>query len=83
MKINEVTIYRLDATNTELDIRIYEKYDTSPINGNWYATNHCTTGDRAYPLDTYNHAPTYDSLSKILEKNFQDMMPFKGQLELF
>ncbi len=82
MKISEVTIYKLEATNTELDIRVYEKYDTYPyyrINEKWYATD----GSRIYPIDAQDYAPTYDTLSKILEKNFQDMMPFKGQLELF
>lgn len=81
MKISEVTVYKLEATNIELGISIYDRYDTSPyykINGDWYATN----GNRLFPLDTINKL-VFDGLCKVLEDNFKEMMPFKGQLELF
>ena len=81
MKINEIVIYKLEATNKELNIGTYDKYDSSPyykINGNWYATN----GNRIFPLETYDKL-TYDGLSKILEDLFREMHPFKCQLELF
>lgn len=83
MKISEVTVYKLEATNKELDISIYDRGEGEApyyrVGTYWYTTN----DKRIYPLDVYDHAPTYNTLSEILERNFQDMMPFKGQLELF
>ncbi len=80
MKISEVTIYKLEATNKELDISIYDMGNESrspyyKLNNIWYSTG--GSYRYIYPID-----PSY-SLSKRLEETFKEMMPFKGQLELF
>ena len=81
MKISEITIYKLEATEDELDLGIYDRRDTSPyyrINNNWYVTN----DNKIFPLNV-NTNGLYMGMSKILEDIFKEMMPFKGQLELF
>lgn len=80
MKISEFTIYKLEATNKELDISIYDMTDESrspyyKLNNIWYSTG--GSNRYIYPVDS-NYP-----LSKRLEENFKEMMPFKGQLELF
>jgi len=77
MKINEVTIYKLEATDTEVE-NIYYLIEGPyyRIDSKWYYTE--PNRNRIYPLGNGE-----EYLPEKLETNFQDMMPFKGQLELF
>ena len=97
MKISEVSIYKLEATDKDLGINSGHIYNDTEgrgpyyrINGRWYCTysnvNTSSTslfGRYREQLHLLDDSSSYDTIAKRLEDNFQDMMPFKGQLELF
>lgn len=92
MKISAVTIYKLEATDKELDTgtNYLNKWRSTSgpyyrINGRWYATYGIMDSSDTRLLSMYKEQLELldDSSAKCLETNFQDMMPFKGQLELF
>lgn len=80
MKISEIAIYKVEAADKELGVDFYDVGTDSmgpyyKVNNVWYSTR--GTKNQMYPVD-----PNY-SLAKRLEEAFKEMMPFKGQLELF
>lgn len=87
MKISEVVIYKLEATNKELGIEAYNSTieDTKGpyyrIMGHWYSTSNNKFESTIYPLNKGEAG--WNSLFNTLENNFKEMMPFKGQMELF